>query len=501
MLLPAAYLAYRVSQDLGASFDVATSARAMTSLRQTVYLAAATSAGAILISLPIAWLTTRTDLPFARAWFVLLTLPLAVPSYVSALVVVLFLGPKGMLQGWLEPLGVDRLPEIYGFPGAWLALTLFTYPYVLLPIRAAFRTLDPALEEAARSLGKPAWIVALRVTLPHLRPALAAGAILVALYTLSDFGAVSLMNYRSLSNLIYIQYRGTFDRDAAAALAMLLVLVALAVVTLDVFTRGRARYHAQAAPRAAAPIPLGRWRWPAIGALSLLALVAVGMPVFVLVWQVAEGVSNGESLHSLATPVRNSMTVSLLGAGLTVIAALPIAWMAVRRPGTPSRLFERASYSGYALPGIVVALALVFFGARYVPALYQTLPWLLFAYMVRFLPEALGASRASLLQINPATEEAGRSLGRGPLTVFFRVTLPQMAPGLWAAGALVFLTVMKELPATLLLSPIGFDTLAVDVWSLSREAYFARAAYSAITLVALAAIPVALLAIREKPIS
>jgi iron(III) transport system permease protein len=248
-------------------------------------------------------------------------------------------------------------------------------------------------------------------------------------------------------------------------------------------------------------VALGRWRWPAIAWLSFLALVCVGMPLFVLGWQVIEGVSNGEPLQTLTSAIRNSMLASLLGALLTVAAAMPIAWMAVRRPGTVSRVFERASYSGYALPGIVVALALVFFGARYVPALYQTLPWLLFAYMVRFLPEALGASRSSLLQINPATEEAGRSLGHGGFVVFVRVTLPQMVPGLSAAGALVFLTIMKELPATLLLSPIGFDTLAVDVWSLSREAYFARAAFAATTLVVLAGIPVALLALREKPIS
>lgn len=501
MLLPAGYLVYRVSQDAGAAWDVATSSRALTGLRQTITLAVATSLGAILIALPVAWLTTRTDLRFARAWFVLLTLPLAVPSYVAALVLVLFLGPRGMLQDWLEPLGVDRLPEIYGFAGAWLALTLFTYPYVLLPVRAALRALDASMEEGARSLGKGPWEVALRVTLPQLRPALVAGTILVALYTLSDFGAVSLMNYNSLSNLIYIQYRGTFDRDAAAALALLLVVVALAVISLEALTRGRGRYHTTAAGRSARPVALGRWRWPAIAWLSFLALVCVGMPLFVLGWQVIEGVSNGEPLQTLTSAIRNSMLASLLGALLTVAAAMPIAWMAVRRPGTVSRVFERASYSGYALPGIVVALALVFFGARYVPALYQTLPWLLFAYMVRFLPEALGASRSSLLQINPATEEAGRSLGHGGFVVFVRVTLPQMVPGLSAAGALVFLTIMKELPATLLLSPIGFDTLAVDVWSLSREAYFARAAYSALMLVALAGIPVALLALREKPIS
>lgn len=498
MLLPAGYLIVRIWGDAGAAIDVMTSANARRALRDTLLLASTASAGAIAIAIPAAWLTTRTDLPFARWWFVLLSLPLAIPSYVAAMTLVMFAGPRGILQGWLEPLGVERLPEIYGFWGAWMSLTLFTFPYVLLPVRAALSAMDRSLEEASRSLGKPGFVTFLRVVLPQLRPAAVAGGLLVALYTLSDFGAVSIMSFPSLTQQVYVQYRGTFDRDAAASLAMLLVLVATVIVVAEGFTRGRARYHAVSAVRRPVRVRLGRWKWLALGYVGLIVTVALVLPISVLGWYVYQGLENGEPLHAVREAGTNSAYASLLAALATVAAALPVAYMAVRRPGWYSAIIERLSFAGYALPGIVVALALVFFGANYAPVVYQTLPLLIFAYMVNFLPQALGTTRATFLQVNPKTEEAGRSLGRSPLYVFFRVTLPQLLPGISAAGALVFLTVMKELPATLLLSPIGFDTLAVQVWSLSTEAFFTRASFAASVLVLISAVPMFILAMRER---
>lgn len=498
MLLPAVYLVLRVSGDWGLAWETMSSARAMDALQRTIILAATVSLGTIAIAVPIAWLTTRTDLPFARVWFVLLALPLAIPSYVSALTLVLFLGPRGILQGWLEPLGVDRLPEIYGFWGAWLALTLFTYPYVLLPVRSALLSLDRSFEEAARSLGRAPLATFFRVVLPQLRPSIVAGALLVALYTLSDFGAVSLMDFGSLSRQVYVQYNGTFDREAAASLGLLLVFVAVAVVTLEALTRSRARYHSISQPRQPRKTPLGRWKWVALGYLSAIFLVSLAIPLGVLLHRVGVGLSHGESLQALGEPARNSAWAALLAAGATVVVALPIAYMASRRPGPYSSALERLSYSGYALPGIVIGLSLVHFASQYAPWLYFTLPLLIFAFVVRFLPEALGPARASFLRINPRTEEAGRSLGRSSVYVFLRVTLPQLVPGLSAAGALVFLTAMKELPVTLMLSPIGFDTLAVQVWSLSSEAFFTRASYAATVLVFLSAIPVLVMAARER---
>ncbi|MCH7484611.1 MAG: iron ABC transporter permease, partial [Chloroflexi bacterium] len=194
----------------------------------------------------------------------------------------------------------------------------------------------------------------------------------------------------------------------------------------------------------------------------------------------------------------NSVQASGLAAIAAIAFALPVAVLSVRHPGFLSRLIERASYTGFALPGISIALALVFFGANYVPWIYQTLPLLVFAYVVRFMPQALGASRSSLLQTNPKTEEAARGLGKGRVTVFARITLPQLLPGLSTGGLLVFLTAIKELPATLLLSPIGFSTLATQIWASTNEAMFARAAAPAILLVLIAAIPTTIVVLREQ---
>jgi len=497
MLLPLVYLVIRASEG-GTFLETLTSEGTIETLIRTCLLAAAVTAAAILISLPAAWLTARTDLPFRAVWSVLFSLPLVFPSYVGAFVLVAALGPRGIVQGWLEPLGVDRLPEIYGFWGAWLAITLFTFPYVLIPLRAAMKGLDQSMDDAARSLGASSLGTFFRVTLPQLRPALAAGGLLVALYTLSDFGAVSILRFDSLTRVIFIQYKSAFDRSEAASLALLLAAVALAAVWIESMTRGKARYHSQAVRRTPKIVRLGNWRWPALAFCVSLVMISLVLPASVLVYWLVRGLDAGQSVGFVGSAALNSVQVSTLAAGAAILFALPVAVFSVRYPGVLSRLIERASYTGFALPGISIALALVFFGANYAPWIYQTLPLLIFAYVVRFMPQALGASRTSLLQTNPKTEEAARGLGKGKLAVLRRITLPQLLPGLSTGALLVFLTAIKELPATLLLSPIGFSTLATEIWASTNEAMFARAAAAAILLVLIAAIPTTIVVLREQ---
>jgi iron(III) transport system permease protein len=194
----------------------------------------------------------------------------------------------------------------------------------------------------------------------------------------------------------------------------------------------------------------------------------------------------------------NSVYVSALAAGVAALAAVPVAILAVRHPGRMAGFIERLSYLGYALPGIVLALALVFFGANFAPGLYNTLALLVFAYAVHFLPQAVGATRSALLQVRPSVEEAARGLGRGPAGVVTTVTVPLASSGILAGAALVFMTTMKELPATLLLSPLGFDTLATSIWTATSEAFFARAAAPALLLIAVSALPMYLLVVRER---
>ncbi|WP_228281300.1 ABC transporter permease [Rubrobacter marinus] len=498
MVLPLLYLAIRASEaGLTEISEVVFDASSLEVLARSVLLAAVVTAVAVGIAVPLAWLTARTDLPGRRVWAVLAALPLVVPSYVGGLVLVSTLGPRGLLQGALAPLGVERLPSIYGLPGAALALSLFTYPYVFLTVRAALRGMDSSFEEAARSLGSGRWATFFRITLPQLRPAIVAGALLVALYALSDFGAVSLLHYDTFSAEIYIQYKSAFDRTPAAILALMLVVLVAAVLAVEHRTRGRANYGGRNSA-VARPVPLGRWRLPALlftGGVVSLALV---LPVGILVYWLVRGLAAGETLESVWESAWNSVFVSGLAAGVAVLAALPVAVLAVRFPGRVSGFVERLSYVGFALPAIALALALVFFGSNYAPALYQTLALLVFAYVVHFLPQALGAIRAALLQARPSVEEAARSLGRGPLGVLATITVPLARNGLVAGAALVFLTTMKELPATLLLGPIEFDTLATEVWNATSGAFFARAAGPALLLILISAPPLYLLTIRDR---
>lgn len=499
--LPLAYLVVRASEvGWSRSLEIATSDRALTLLVDTTLLAGAVTLASLLIAVPLAWLTVRTDLPGRRTWVVLSALPLAIPTYVGGYTFVSALGPRGLVQGWLEPLGVERLPEIYGFRGAWLVLTLFSYPYVLLPVRAALRRLDPSIEEASRTLGHGRLSTFVRVVLPQLRPSITSGALLVALYALSDFGAVSLLRFDSFTRVIFVQYRASFDLSVVSVYGLMLVALTVCVLAVEQWTRGREQYHRLhgGGARVARTVRLGRWRGPALVACALLVLVALVLPLAVIVYWLVRGMSADEPLRLTTDLVWGSVKASALGAVVAVVAAWPIAAISVRRPGRLARLAEHLSWSGYALPGVVVALSLVFFGARVVPGLYQTMWMLVFAYVVLFLPQAVGALRASMLQVTPSLEEASRLLGAGPFTTFRRVSVPLVRPGLTAGAALVFLTCMKELPATLLLAPTGYSTLATQVYNATVEAFFARAAAPALALVVLSALPMALLVLREN---
>jgi iron(III) transport system permease protein len=238
--------------------------------------------------------------------------PLVVPTYVGGFAYVAAFGPRGMLQSLLAPLGVERLPEIYGLPGAALALTLFSYPYVLLTVRGALLGMDPALEDASRSLGTRPLPTFLRVTLPQLRPAIGAGALLVALYALSDFGAVSLLRFSSFTRVIYLQYQGAFDRTPAAVLALLLVVFTIALLVVEARVRGRARLHrgSAGAKRQLRPVALGRWRWPAVAFCALVVFLALVVPITVLGYWLVRGVSAGEPLRLVWGAAWNSVRIS-----------------------------------------------------------------------------------------------------------------------------------------------------------------------------------------------
>lgn len=488
MTLPLVYLVLRATGSGADVWSLLARPRTTSLLWNTLALAAVVTAASVALALPLAWLQARTDLPLRGFWIVATALPLALPTYVLGFAYVAALGPRGALQQVLAaPFGVQRLPELYGFGGAALVLTLATFPYVLLSVRAALRAVSPELEEASRALGVGSWRTFRWITLPLVGPALASGSLLVALYVLSDFGAVSLLRFETLTWAVYLQYQGSFDRALAAVFGLVLVAVAGLVLWLERLTRGRAA-HYDLGPGVAptrAPVRLGRWRWPALVFSGLVVALGLALPVAVIVSWLARGAAAG--LAAVVAPLGNALTGSALAALAALLAGLPVAFIAARRRGRLAGAVESVTYLGYALPGIVVALALVFFGANYARPLYQTLGLLVFAYVVRFLPEAVGTARSALLQVSPTLEEAARSSGRGPLRAFADTTLRLAGPGVLAGAALVFLTVIKELPITLLLGPTGFKTLATSVWASAADARYGEAAGPALLLVAVSA--------------
>lgn len=501
-LLVALPVAFLLLRSLGAgaeALEVLTRWRVAGVLARTVALVGIVAAGSVAIAVPVAFLTLRTDMPLRRVMSVATVLPLVVPSYVAAYVAVAALGPRGMLQGALEPLGVDRLPEIYGLWGAALVMTVISYPYVLLTVRAGMMRMDPALEEASRALGRSLPRTLWSVTVPLLRPAIAAGAVLVALYTLSEFGAVAILRYETFTWAIYTQYEAAFNLQAASSLALVLGVLALAVVWGEALTRSRGRYYrmGSGAVRAPATLALGRWRWPALALTALPVLAGLVGPVGVLAYWLVRGMSRGERLDAVLTPTLNSLWLAGVAAVVAVLAAAPIAMLAVRHAGRLATVLERMSYLGFALPGIIVALALVSVGANLLPALYQTPVLLVAGYVILYVPVAAGALRSSLLQLNPHIEEASQSLGLSTWRSLVRVTLPLVLPGVLAGAALVLLLTMKELPATLLLRPAGYETLASSVWSAVSEAFYARAAAPALLLIVVTGPPTAYLILRD----
>jgi iron(III) transport system permease protein len=494
VLLPLAYLVVRAAQGGERAWRVLVRQSTLELVLQTGILVGAVTAAAVVVGVPLAWLVVRTDLRWHRAIGVAAALPLVIPSYVAALALLGAFGPKGLLQQLLEgPFGVERLPEIYGFPGAFLALTLATYPYVFLLTAAALRGLDPALEEAARGLGRSRATVFRRVTLPALRPAVGAGGLLVALYALSDFGVVSLMQYDALTRSIFLQYKSLFDRTPAAVLGLVLVALTGIVLALEARSRRGAYWTSARSTRPPERVPLGRWQWPAFAFCAIVVGFFLVVPTVVLVyWGV-----RATSIELAWTAALRSLLASGLAAGVAVVLVLPVAVLAQRHGRWWTHLLERLSFSGHALPGIVIALSLVFFAANYASVVYQTLTLLVLAYVVRFFPQALAGVSSALRAVSPRVEEAARGLGRGPWSVLVSVTIPLVRPGMLAGAALVFLSAMKELPATLLLRPIGFDTLATEIWKFTSLGSYSRAAPAALLLIVLSAPLVWVLTMRR----
>jgi iron(III) transport system permease protein len=454
-------------------------------LINTAALVGTAALACALLGTAAAWLVERTDMPGRGVWAVLLVAPLAIPPFITSF-------------AW-----VSLSPELDAFAGALLVVTVSYYPLVYLPVAAALREMDPALEEAARALGQRPWQVFTRVVLPQLRPALLGGVLLVVLDTLVEFGAFALLRFRTFTTAIYSAYRAGFSGAEPALLGLVLLALCALCLAGEWQVRGRARYGriGRGSRRPATRHALGAWGWAACGGLAGWAVLSIGVPLgMILYWltQSADAATApvAASAGAVAQAAFASLALGAGGAALTVTLAWPLGLLAARHDGWVVTLLERAAYFAQSLPGIVIALALVSLTVRSLPFLYQSFSLLLIAYAVLFLPLALVSVRSALVQAQAGLEEAGRSLGLGRAAVFWRITAPLAAPGLGAAAALVFIAITTELTATLLLAPLGTQTLATEVWADTSTLAFAAAAPYAAVLTAISILASWLLARR-----
>ncbi|MDE0144340.1 MAG: iron ABC transporter permease [Nitrospira sp.] len=454
----------------------------------------------LALGISLAWIITRYAFIGSRVWDWLLILPLSIPSYVLAYTYTYLLKRGGTLEhAWQTFAGSEAtFFSPFSFAGAVLVLALNTFPFVYLLARSAFKNFNVSFEEVARTTGANRVTTFFRVSLPLIRPSLIAGLFLAILYVASDFGAVSLLRFQTFTYAVYQQMTGRFDNTAAACLSLVLVACAFVFLFGERWFRQRSRFY-QTTGRYRKPVPQPSGPLTTFLFTSYLLLVfgaAFGLPVLLLVQWTVTAASAGDVSHQFFGYVWNSVSLSGLTATAAVLCGIPLAYLACRRRTWAGTFCVQGAYTGYVLPGPVAALAVLALVSQTVPQLYGTILVLLLAYLVHFLPAALQGMESTLQQLTPNLEEAARSLGSRSLRTFFQVTLPLVRGGFLSAWILVFVQCMKELPASLLLRPVGFDTLAVRIWLEASEELYQLAAPPALLIVVIT-IPVVLLLMRK----
>jgi iron(III) transport system permease protein len=480
-------------------------------LANTLSLLLATVFISSILGVGAAWLVEWTNLPGRQIWRILLALPLAIPAYVVALCYVLLLRRGGILERIaLQFSGIERgelwLPAPYGRTGAAVIISLCIFPYIYLPVSAALRAFDQSFDEAARIAGRNGWQRFRLVVLPLILPALVGGALLVALYVLSDFGTVAMLRYRTFTTAIYNEFTGAIDRSGAAILSLTLIVLAAPLLWIEgAFSRRSVRMTSDVAWRPHRLLELGGWRWVGLAMISGLTAASLGAPLLVLGglslqgWLFPSEVDRIWSLNNLGI-FRfglNSLWLASLSATLTTAIAVAPTYLAVRFPGRMAAFLLNLCKSPFALPGVIAGLAFVLLLNRWAPILYGTAAALLFGFVFRLLPQSITSTESALRSVAPSLEEAARTMGFSSAATLQRVTLPIAAPGIIASWALVFITAMKELPTAILLRPPGMDTLSVRIWAAASESVHTQAAMPAFLLIVLTML-VMLLLLRSR---
>lgn len=445
----------------------------------------------VVLGVGLAVLVVRTDLPLRRLWIVLFTMPLAVPGFVSS-------------YTWVAASFryVPRSTALDGLGGSTMVLSLGLFPYVFLPTVAALHGVDAAQEEVSRALGRSRWHTWWTVTMPQLRVAVAAGTLIVTLHVLAEFGALQLLNYQTLTTAVMQRVKVFGAPESGRALSVVLVGGAMLLLLLERVMRGgrQPTRVGRGVPRRPAAWQLGRAKPLWLLAALAVALLALGVPGYITIIGLTDGLGGpagvdwGELVHVVGT----STGLAVSAAVVATVVGLPISWLAARHPGRLATVTERSVWLAHALPGVILGLALTFIGIHWLPKLYQTSTMLVIAYVVLFLPLAVGSQHVGLRAASRQFDEMAHSLGHGRLRTMWRVTLPLALPGIGAGALFVLLDAEKELTSTLLLQPIGTTTLTTALWGTTNGEVmdFTAAAPYGLALIAVGVIPAYLLARR-----
>ncbi|MDG2300967.1 MAG: iron ABC transporter permease [Acidimicrobiales bacterium] len=504
---PAGYLLWRNFTGDTSSLTLLNESPVLSPLQRSLVLAVSVSLTTAVLGILFAWLTSRCDLPGKRFWKIILPIPLVFPSFIGAAAFIRTMNPGGFLNSILSGIGIDNVVEIRGFFGAWFVLTLFCYPYVYLPVAAKLRHLPSSLEETSRVLNRSPFKTFQYVVYPQISSVLYTGTLLVFLYTISDFGAVQLLRYDTLTRSIATAQLA--NKSLSLALGLFLLVIAGIIVFAERMVSKSSPAPEQSEIGPPLEYNLGFWKIPSFLLVSLITLLSLGAPLFTLGKWAFDGIRRGSGSGQPLTidgeqiweSTWNTLSISVIAGIAAIIAVLPIAILIARFKSKVGGLAHFLVIATFAVPGILIALSMRFWSLQtdWAYNLFNnTKALLVFSYVVRFGSLAMGVVLLSVAAVPRNLEDAGQTLGVNRISRFFRVNLPLMAPGLGAAAGLVILSTMKELPITLLISPLGFSTLATRMFSSFEEAFIAEAGILAVILVGLSSLLTWTLVIRKS---
>ena len=460
----------------------------------TIILVLSVTFTTIVISLFLSWATEMCKLKFVKFWRILLIVPMVVPSYLAGYLFILFYGPKGAIYQFLNNLGINvNMPDLYGFWGAWLCLSLICFPYVYINLSTSLKLVDKKLEEASRVLGHNHFQTFYRIIFPNIKNSLFAGSILVALYTLSDFGAVAALQYNTFTLAIYTKYR-SFDFSGAASSALILILISMPIIFYSVKMFVLNSYKISQRPSNFSNLKLfdlKKYEILVQLVIFFIVLTSIFIPflmIFTLIFKTHLGFVETLDLIKWSA-VFNTFGGAIINSMLCVFISLCLVLNISKKNSKLRLIFENLMYFGYTLPGLVIALAFVYFSINYFFSIYQTWVILILGYTVLFLSAGYAPINTNVQLIGEKYTVASKSLGKNFSSTFSNILLPLYMPGILKGFLNVFILTAKELPVTLILAPLNFHTLSTVIWDNLEEANFSAAGIGSFLLILIISIP------------